>query len=204
LYGSRLVEREGIIVRTIQKFFWVSTVAAAILFAACATTKFITVWKDDTYQGIPSKIMVIGVSRTPAVRRLLEDEFVKELNDYRTDAIASYTVLPDQSLADKEAIAAKAKEIGADTVLITKFVDRKTETTASPWATYEDEYIVTETNVYDMKLNKPIWTASSETSLKETTSDKSQIRAFVEVIVRKLSEQKLINPKPAASNMKSY
>jgi hypothetical protein len=203
-YNSRFVAREGITVRTIQKFFWVSAVAASILFAACTTTKFKTVWKDDLYEGNPAKIMVIGVSGTPAVRRLLEDEFVKEFNDRKTDAIASYTVLPDQAMADESAIAAKAKEVGADTVLITESVGRKTGSTVSPWGTYVDLYIDTETIVYDMKSNKPIWTALTETWVRDSQSEKSRIRAFVKLIVRRLSEQELVKAEPATSNIKSY
>jgi len=201
---TTFVAREGITVRTMQKFFCVSAVTASLLFAACTTTKFKNVWKDDVYQGNPSKIMVIGVSRTPAVRRLLEDEFVKEFNDRETDAIASYTVLPDGAMADKNAIAATAKEVGADTVLITESVGRKTGITGSPWATYEDLYIDTETIVYDMKSNKPIWTALTETWVRDSQSDKSRIQEFVKLIVRRLSEQKLVKVEPAASNIKSY
>jgi hypothetical protein len=148
--------------------------------------------------------MIIAVSNTPAIRRLLEDEFVKELKDYETDAIVSYTALPDKSMADTGAINAKAKKVGADTVLITKAVGRKTGTTESLWAVYPNEYIDTKTNIYDVKSGKLIWTASSETWINYTASEESQIRAFVKVIVRRLSEQKLVNTVPTASNIKSY
>lgn len=190
--------------RTIQRSFWASMVAVSILFTACTATKFTSVWKNETYQGHPAKIMVIAVSNTPAIRRLLEDEFVKELKDYETDAIVSYTALPDQSVANKGAINTKAKEVGVDTVLITKVVGRKTGTKDSLWATYPNEYIDTETNIYDVKSGKLIWTASSETWIRDTASEESQIRAFVKVIVKRLSEQELVNPVPTASNIKSY
>jgi len=190
--------------RTIQKSFWASMVAVLILFTACAATKLTSVWKDETYQGHPAKIMVIAVSNTPATRRLIEDAFVKELQDYKTDAIVSYTALPDQSVTDKGAMNAKAKELGADAVLITKAVGRKTGTTESPWATYQDEYIDIETNILDVKSGNLIWAASSETWISDTTSVGSRIQAFVKIIVRVLSEQKLVNPVPTASNIKSY
>jgi len=184
--------------RTMQKAFWVSVVAASILLAACATTKFTSVWKDEIYQGHPAKIMVIGVSNTPAIRRLFEDEFVKELKDHETGAIVSYTALPDQSLGDKSAIITTAKEVGADTVLITKTVGRRTRATGGPWEVYQDEYVDTETNIYDVKSGKLVWTASSETWINENASERNRIRAFVKVIVRRLSEQKLVKTEPAA------
>jgi hypothetical protein len=188
--------------RSMQKSIWASMVAVSILLTACATTKFTSIWKNETYQGHPAKIMVIAVSKTTASRRLIEDAFVKELKDYETDAIVSYTTLPDRSVADKGIINAKAKEVGADTVLITKAVGRKTGVTESPFATYEDEYIDEETNLYDVKSGKLIWTASSETWIKETASEGSRIRAFAKVIVRRLSEQELVNRVSTASSIK--
>ncbi|HET6365222.1 MAG: hypothetical protein ACM30F_03870 [Nitrospirota bacterium] len=190
--------------RIMQKAFWILAVAVSILLAACATTKFTSVWKDETYQGHPAKIMVIGVSNTPAIRKLFEDEFVKELKDHETGAIVSYTALPDQSLADKGAIITKAKEVGADTVLITKAVSRRTGTGGGPWEVYQEEYVDTETSIYDVKSGELVWTASSETWVNENASEMSRIREFVKVIVKRLSEQKLVKTEQAASNSKSY
>jgi hypothetical protein len=189
--------------RTIRKFLWSSIVAVSILSTACAATKFTTVWKDEIYEGHPAKIMVIGMTKIPATRRLFEDEFVKELKNHDTDAIASYYVLPDRSLTDKAAINAKAKQMGADAVLITKPVGRRTGATESPWANYEDEYIDTETSVYDMISDKLIWTASSETWIRNYTSYETQIELFVKDIVRKMAEQKLVKPESAATDIKS-
>jgi uncharacterized membrane protein len=178
--------------RTKQRLFWASVVAASILLAACTATKFTAVWIDETYQVNPVKILVIGMSNTPATKRLFEDEFVKELQDRGTDAVAGYTVLPDQPLVDIGAILAKAAEVGADTVLITKPIGRRTGTTASPWATYEDQYVDTQTNLYDVKSGKMIWTATSETWIMNYASNKTQIRSFVKVIVKELSKQKVL------------
>jgi hypothetical protein len=188
---------------TTRKFFWASVVAVPILFAACATTKFTSVWRDETYQGHPATIMIVGVSDTPMTRRLLEEEFVKELKASETDAIASYTVLPDQFVADRNAVDAKAREAGADTVLVTKLVARRTGTTESTWVTYEDRYIDTKTDIYDMKSGKQIWVASSETWINENVSAETRIRSFVKAIIGKLSEQKLLKPIPASSNINS-
>ncbi len=190
--------------KTLQKIFWTSVIAASILLAACASTKFISVWKDDTYQGKPARIMVVAESSKPAVRRLLEEEFVKELKKHETDAISSYAVLPDQSLTDKGAIYAKAREVGADAVLTTRLVGRKVSTSESVWITYEDQYIDTTTDIYDMKSGKQIFTASSETWRNENISDNAQIQSFAKAIIQKLSEQKLIKPEPVTSNIKSF
>jgi hypothetical protein len=187
--------------RTTQKFFW-ALVAASILFAACAT-KFSSVWKDEAYQGYPARIMIVGVSETPVMRRLVEDEFVKELKARDTDAIESYPVLPGPSLADRAAIEAKAGEAGADTVIIMTLVGRKTETSESTWTTYLDKYVDMKTDIYDLKSRKKIWSASSETWINENVSNEARIRSFVKAVIRKLLEQKLLRPIPPPSNIDS-
>jgi len=188
--------------RTTQKFFWALVVS--VLFTACAKTNITAIWKDEAYQGYPARIMVVGITSESATRRFLEDEFVKALKDHETDAIPSYPVVPDQSLADKGAIDGKAKEIGADAILITKPVS-KTMDTESLFSTYAymNKYIDTDTTIYDMKSGKQIWNASSETWGDENLSEKARMRSIVNVIIKRLSKQKLIKPGHAASNNKS-
>jgi hypothetical protein len=147
---------------------------ALLMLSSCApTTKVNAAWKNENYQGPIRKITVIGASEKQAVRNLFEDEFVRELKARGTDALARYTVLPREQLADKEKAAAKIKSLGADTVLIVRLVDRKTVQTSVPgqpyvvpyyytaWSsyygqivtlvyTYQDDYAYVETNLYDL------------------------------------------------------
>ncbi len=189
-----------------QIIFRTSVVALSILLAACTSTKFISVWKDDTYKGKPARIMIVAESNMPELRRMLEEEFVKALKKHETDAISSYALLPDLSLTEMGAIYARAREVGADAVLATRFIGRMvktSETSESVWTTHEDQYIDTTTEIYDMKSGKKIWTASSETRRKMNISDNAQIQSFVKAIIQKLSAQKLISP-TTASNIKSF
>jgi hypothetical protein len=185
--------------------------SAAILLAACATTQLIAVWKDPGYQTRPAKILVIGVAKNPINRRIFEDEFVLQLKSRGTDAIASYTVLPDTHQDDQRAIAAKVKELGADTILITRLVSKKTVQTYVPatayypppyygsWPDYygygyryiytpgyvtEDEYAVIETNLYEAGSNKLVWAASSETGISNT--DQGIIQNYIAVMVNNM------------------
>ncbi len=202
-YRSKLVEREGTSMRITRNIFWALTVAVTILFTACATTKFTSIWKDETYQGHPARIMIVCVSDTPMMRRLLEEEFVNELKAHGTDAIVSYTTLADQSVADRDAVDAKARQAGADTVLVMKTVGRTTGTTESAWASFEDQYIDTKTDIYDLKSGKQIWAASSETWINENVSSDTRIRSFVRAIISRMSEQKLLKPVPTSSAVNS-
>jgi len=184
--------------------------------AACSTTYVSSLWKDPTYQIKPHKIMIIGIAKSPANKRTLEDDFAKQLKLQGTDAVSSYAILPDDKDGNKDAIAAKMKEQGADAVLITRIADRKTVYTnlldvyAPPqsyrtWQNYyeygygnitspnyveETKYAVMETNMYDAGNDKLIWSASSETQI--TGTDQKFIKSYVNVIVKNMTKQKLL------------
>src|SRR3990170_1417317 len=103
---------------------------------------------DPSYQGRPRKIMVIGVAEKPVSKRIFEDEFVRQLKARGTDAVASYTVMPDEKQGDHAVIAAKMKEQSADAALISRRASKKTVHTSVPGN------------------DKLIWSAASETELR--------------------------------------
>jgi hypothetical protein len=182
-----------------------------LMVTACASTQLTSVWRDPSYQTRPEKIMVVGVARNPINRRLFEDEFVRQLKSRGTDAIASYTVIPDKQQDDQEAIANKVKELGADTVLITRLVSKKIVQVYVPgtayypppyygrWPDYygygyrymytpgyiaEDQYAIIETNLYDAKSDKLVWAASSETGIGD--SNQNLIQSYISVMVNNM------------------
>lgn len=192
-------------------------ILAATLLAGCVSMRPAAVWKDPGYQAHPAKIMVIGVSKNPLNRRLFEDEFVLHLKSRGTEAIASYTVLPDKQQDDQAVIAEKVKESGADTVLISRLVSRKTVQYYVPgtvyfpppfydtWPNYygygyshmyspgyvaEEEYAVIETNLYDTRNDKLVWAASTETGLDG--SDANLIKSYIGVMVGEMAESGLV------------
>ena len=189
----------------------------AMFIPACSTTKLTSVWKDQTYLEQPRKIMVIGVAKKPVNKRILEDEFVRQLKARGMDAVASYTVMPDEKQGDQAVIAAKMKEQGADAVLISRLASKKTMHTYVPGSVYyppsyygkwrdyyghgyqavytpgylaEDEYALMETNLYDAGTDKLIWSASSETEIWGSHQD--QIISYIDVMVKTMAEQKLL------------
>lgn len=189
----------------------------ALFLTACATTQLDSTWKDPSYQAHPGKIMVIGVAKSPGNRRIFEDEFVRRLNAWGTDAIASYTVLPDKEQNDQVAITEKMREQGADTVLITRLVSKKKVRVYMPGVTYfppphygtwpnyygygyqamstpgymtENEYAVIETNLYDASNEKLIWAASSETVV--SGSNYELIRSYIGIMVKAMAGQGLL------------
>lgn len=189
----------------------------AMFITACAATKVTSAWKDPSYQGQPRKIMVIGVAKKPVNKRIFEDEFVRQLKARGTDAVASYTVMPDEMQGDHAVIAATMKEQGADAVLISRLVSKKTVHTYvsgsvyyppsyyGNWRDYygygsqavygpgyrvEDEYALMEANLYDAGNDKLIWSAASETEIRG--SDQNQIMSYIGVMVNAMVGQKLL------------
>jgi hypothetical protein len=172
--------------------------AMLFLFIACTSTKFSAVWKDEAYQERPGKILVINAFKNPAGRRLFEDEFAKELRGRKVDAVVSYTIMPDPIVFDKDAIAALARDVGADTVLINRALEvttGETDAAAVPGfnyigtTSYEDVYIKTQTDVYDMRSNRLISSATAKTWIRQGIPYSTIIKSYVKDLVKKLSQQ---------------
>ena len=183
-----------------------------ILLMACTSTKFKVVRKDEAYQERPRKILVMNELKNPATRRLFEDELVKSLKERGVDAVVSYTNMPDQIVSDKKAIeaqanaignmpdrimpdkniiAAQAYAVGADIVLISKPRGSEIDITTGTGATgtyYEDRYVNMQTDIYDMKSNRLILTASAETWVNQDKPYLKQIQSYVKDLVNKLSQ----------------
>ena len=197
------------------KLFVLLLITAAFLLASCTTTTVMTdVWKDKTYQGKPQEIVVIMVAKSPDMRNLFEDRFSAELDDRGNNAFQSYTIIPMEQLRDKELVKSKIKNSGADTVLISRLVDTKEIKSYRPgqiyavpsayygWWGYYDivfaDYGYTgdvqvayiETNLYDVKTEKLIWSGHSKT--ERTEGEQQLINAFIKVMIKKLSSAGII------------
>src|SRR5512139_1007145 len=182
---------------SIFRYLLSTFVLALMLLPSCSpTTKLASVWRDNEYLNHPRKMMIIGELKNPGNRRLFEDEMVKQLKALGTDAVVSYVAIPERTGVDRDTITAKMNELGADAVLIARVVDKKTVSTYVPgtvtsgypgygggWHGYyaysqsytvQDEFAVLQTNLYDLKADKLIWTAVSETWIME--SNESLIR----------------------------
>ena len=190
-------------------------IICAFLFASCATTAttITDVWKDKAYQGKAQNIVVIMLAKSQHLRDMFEGRFVAELKARGKNAIQSYKIVTLEQLPDKELVKSKIKGTGADTVLISRLVDSKTIEAyvtggihAVPsayygWGTYYDitldygyadnlqvSYI--ETNLYDIKTEKLIWSAHSKTERNE--GEQQLINTFIDKILKKLSSDKII------------
>lgn len=183
-------------------------------FTSCATTTVTDTWKDKAYQSHPQNIVVIMIARTEDLRNMFEGRFVAELKARGNNAIQSHKIFTFEELTDKELVKSKIKSTEADVVLISRLVDSKTIETYesgqihgvpnhySYWGTYYEivsiDYGYTgdiqvsyiETNLYDVKTEKLIWSARSKT--ERSYGEQQLINTFIDVTINKLSSDKII------------
>jgi len=198
-----------------SKLLYLFLIVSIPSFLSCATTTVTDVWKDEAYQGKAHKIVVIMAAKMPEMRKIFEDRFVAELDKRGDNAIQSYKIIPTEQLTDRELAKTRIVGIGADTVILSRLVDSKTVEAGMAgqvyrvpgpyygWGTYYDtvfgagysytgnvqvSYI--ETNVYDVKTEKLIWSAHSKT--ERTEGEQQLINAFIKVIISKLASADII------------
>jgi hypothetical protein len=174
--------------RAFRKSLPLATFLLLVVLGACTSTKFSAVWKDETYEGRPGKILVISSFQNPAIRRIFEDDLVQSLKDRGTDATVSYNVITNPAASDKNVIASHAKGLGADAVLINKPLGTRTQEIVG-FGTYEDVYISTQTDVYDMQSNRLILSVTAETWLRQDVDYALHIHSYVKDLIAKLSKQ---------------
>lgn len=190
---------------------------AALLLVSCSTTQVKSVWKDASYFGRPQKVMVIAVAKEAISRRIFEDEFVLQLKERGTDAIASYTVLSDKNQDDQEAIAKMVVKLGADSVLISRLVSKRSvrvyypatvshrpyyygkwpdyymhgyETINTPGYTTKYEYSLLETNLYDASNDNLLWAATTESGAG--SFNRTLIKPYIGTILNIMFEYGLL------------
>jgi len=193
--------------------------ALTIFFlTGCSQTKVTSVWVDPEYQGKGiDNIFVVGVSKDGGLRRIFEDEFVNLFKERNVKATSSYRVLPDKDLQDEQKMDSVVKESGSDTILMTRIIDIRKDTQyiqpdyvyappahyyggwhgyynqaymVSPGYTVEYETAVLETNLYDLKSDKLIWSARSDAPTDGKVG--KHINDFARSIIKQLAEAKLI------------
>jgi hypothetical protein len=110
---------------------FVLAISVTFGFNGCATTtKIVNQWVNPDY-GSPrfTRIIVIGVSKQPSIRRTFEDEFVAKLKAAGMDAVPSYRYIPEDGQVEETRLQEAVKRANADGIIITRLVrvERKTE-----------------------------------------------------------------------------
>jgi hypothetical protein len=172
-----------------MKKYLVFAFFAAFMFSCGPSTEIQQSWKDpgttttlDQY----SKILVVVFAKDETTRRKAEEQFVALM---RGKGVASYTykVMVDKG-GDAEAVTSAVIADGFDCATVTRLVDKEKETSYVPGTTtgyyggfrgyygygyggysspgyyVEDKVYTIETNVYDLKKDKLVWSGVTKTT----------------------------------------
>lgn len=188
-----------------------------LLFIASCGTTLTNVWKDENYRGRPfKKVFVIAALPDPAIKGFLEGKVVSQLEGHETDSVTSSTLFPSHFTPDKEIISSKIREVGAEAVLILRFIKIGKEEMYAPaekftiptlyydWYSYYSSFKHTNTpgykdsnysalmeaTLYDTKDEKLVWFAGSRVEIP--TCDCEVVISFIKAAVYKLASDQLI------------
>jgi hypothetical protein len=193
--------------------------SAFIIFSCVAAgkTTLKSVWKDVNYTGGDfKKVLIIGAAERHPVRRDFENEFAEQLKANGIRAVPSHTIISTRKMLDKEAILSKIKDLNIDAVLVTRLLYQETATQLYPkgkvyvktpsyyndFNDYVDHAIMSrvsgdpnrlvhlETNFYELKNEKRIWTALSATFVEG--APKREIIAYITIMIEQMASDGVI------------
>jgi Domain of unknown function (DUF4136) len=200
------------------RIFALAMAVALGLTACAASTKIVNQWVSPDYASPRfRKIVVIGVSKQPSIRRTFEDEFVKQLKAAGVEAVPSYLYIPEDGQVDEGRLQAAVKQAGADAVIITRLVrvEKKTEVTpgfyqpppavsfgfyrgySAAWVgyyepprVYQYDVYISETNLYDTARNQLVWAGTVETTAPGDIN--KEIERYVATVIDALKTKNLL------------
>ena len=190
-----------------------------MLTASCAPIKNLDVWKDETYAKPLKKVLVIVRAHEKSVREQAENVLANQLSDRGVEVVRSYKVLPDLSAKpDREAVVAKVRELGVDSVLVARSISKKEITnhqyggvilggsavySDGGWygysygytydKQYDTDYFTISTKLYDVDTEKPVWSYIAQ--IRVSGARQGAVNVFVPAIIEQLEGSQLVNTK---------
>ncbi len=187
----------------------------AFLVISCAGTELTQKQIDEVYTGNPvSDILVIAITGNEHNRRSFEKKFVSQLKSVGVDAVSSEEAIPmpaDLELK-KEMILNAVNHYKNDAVIITHLIGKEEKDVYTRsgsahrgfYGFYRSRYsdpgysststtVRLETNLYDVKTEKLIWSGKSKTWSKDS-KDKI-INDVIKTVIKNLQKNKIITPK---------
>lgn len=185
---------------------WIAIVAVVL---GCTTAKPVLEWRDPTYQGGKfDNILIVGVADQASVRRTFEDTFVDRLQEAQVKAVASFTAIPGEARPAEANIKAAVKDGRFEAVLLTHLVGVEQKEiyhpptysggfygyygfvrgyAYEPGYTSQQKTVKLETNLYDAKTEKLVW--SMQTATINPGNEKKLIEAKIKTVVKRLKDQ---------------
>ena len=195
-----------------RRVFCAAVVALAA--TACSTTSLRDSWKDPAYTGGKfQQLLVLGVSKSDADRRVFEDAFTAALRGAGGAGAPSYTVLPQSGALTNVQLTQAMQQSKSDAVLVTRVLRVRRDVSVSPgyvspgfynrgfggwygstWATSPDinvyDVMTVESTLWNASVDKPVWSATSEVT--EPGSVAKATEDLAKVLIGKLKEDGMI------------
>ena len=187
----------------------------AFLIISCTGTELTQQQVDDAYKGKPvSDILVIAITGNEHNRRSFEKKFVAHLKSVGVDAISSEEAIPMPANLElkKETILNAVNQYENDAVIITHLLGKEEKDVytrggsahrgfygfyhsrhSDPGYSSTSTTVRLETNLYDVKTEKLIWSGQSKTLSKD--SKDQIINDVIKAVINNLQKNKLIAPK---------
>jgi hypothetical protein len=183
--------------------------ALALAFTACASTTLLSTWRNPSVGQLAfHKVLVIVPNHDESLRRAAEDELVSQFK--HTNAVASYTIIPESELGNNEQIRERAKQAGFDGAVVMRLVNVSREANWVPgavvgpyyayggWPVYDpgyvqiDTYVRLETNVYALADDKMAWASASVTT--NPSSVRSLVSSTAHAVGKEMRKEGLLPP----------
>ena len=183
--------------------------------AACSPIKKLEVWKEETYSTHPQKMLLIAIAKRERTRRQAENVLANQLVKRGLEAIPSYKVLPQEEKLDRQAVEAKVRELGFDSVLVARSISQKEITnhqyggvvlggtavySNGGWhgyaygytynREYDSDYFIISTKLYDVDSERPAWSYLAQ--IKVDGSKERAINQLIPTIVEQLEASEII------------
>ena len=201
----------------INRGLFCSLAILSLVTSSCVSTTLTSEWKDETYLFWPEKkIFIVGAFSGEVVRKMFEEEFVRQLTAQGTEAVASCTVLAFDVVPKQEVVLSLIKEQRADAVIITRYLGKTSTAPVPPagiscdppqlsdiWQDYytqgysvmpaytqERDVYRLETALYDAGTEKLVWKTVSETTVEKEIMP--EYKLIIALMIKKLQIEKLI------------
>jgi hypothetical protein len=202
-------------VKSPKRFRLFLCVLLVTVAAACSPIKKLEVWKEETYSNHPQKMLLIAIAKRDRTRRQAENVLANQLVKRGLEAIPSYKVLPQEEKLDRQAVEAKVRELGFDSVLVARSINQKEITnhqyggvilggtavySNGGWygygygysynREYDSDYFIISTKLYDVDSEMPAWSYLAQ--IKVDGSRERAINQLIPTIVEQLEASEII------------
>jgi hypothetical protein len=189
-------------------------IATLLAIAGCAPTQVRAPVKDPTYEARSmQRVLVIVAVRQPRNQKMLEDEFVRNLQKRKKEGVASYTLVREGEQLEEAAWKQLVTSNRFDTVIVSRLikmdVEQKKQMESDPkflitpsnggygyygyryvyqpgFSTTPEETAILETRIFNVAEDKMVWAAQSQTDIEFGRDPEAQIRDFVRLMMGKI------------------